>query len=757
MDWVFVERPGFKAAEDLLDAKLRRQGITFTPQALQTLVEFSQKVQLTFDADCRRIDAQTGFTQLLEKASKAASAKANFALATTEVAIWYHFLEFVQQWRVAACKTYYGADVAGVYTQEKHEDPSATGNAAQDMAGPYKNVYSVTPDMLEGSRQIRMKVVAHDKDKKGMSINLTEAAHLHQLYLSVEEKDKVDKKKDPTHPQITAMEKITRAAASRSPNKVRLDSEEVCCLAKLLNSKTLLRWGEKATVPTGKQKETKTQPPTTETRTNASKNNKGQPTSLGLKDENKGVKGPSVKNPLRADHQQTKKYQPPTLDPKIGNEAIATDDRLKAMVTIVSPNIVPSILQTTPSPIITRWLAPLEAAMQGIDEKCGKIEELAKRLDKRALDLEHGYEEELEQERDAYAELEQETQEKIAKLEFELSAANDQINKKSTVDEKRYEELLQAERDSYLKLKKETEEKLGKLESELQTTNSKIEKVKTNHVKREGQWTTKIQTSTNETAMWKDKFEREVGRHDILKLDFEATLEELAGLKGEQSKIAEREAKCAALENELAVLRSSRTNPQLEKANIAKAVRDATADTQAELEKVQASMAKLQAELQERQAVVVDLIKHSEQREAIFNEENAKTQVGMASLQAKLQEKQKELANQIQHADQCEGAVIQKQATLDKQVQHSNDCESNIKEKDAKIAELQKSLIATDQMHVKAMLNLKEARRETSPDPTIVRALDEERMACTHLKDQLTSAANALKALALQLETEGGL
>lgn len=141
----------------------------------------------------------------------------------------------------------------------------------------------------------------------------------------------------------------------------------------------------------------------------------------------------------------------------------------------------------------------------------------------------------------------------------------------------------------------------------------------------------------------------------------------------------------------------------------------------------------MQAELQDKQAALAEQTQQLEQCEARFKEKDAKKQVDMVKLQTELQEQQKELAKQIQRADQCQSAVIQKQAALNKQLQLSEQCKASVKEKDAKIAELQESLAAKNELQIKTLAALKETRRHTSADPTIVRALDEERSRCSVL------------------------
>lgn len=143
--------------------------------------------------------------------------------------------------------------------------------------------------------------------------------------------------------------------------------------------------------------------------------------------------------------------------------------------------------------------------------------------------------------------------------------------------------------------------------------------------------------------------------------------------------------------------RSSRTNPQVEKDNIAKAVRNAIADKQAEVDKARAELGKLAVELQETQA------------------------------------------------------------QLTKQSQLSNQWEVVVKEKEKTIAFLDKKLfdkedILNETNNVLSKTNDElEVARQSTPDAKLLRDLEEERMESQHLKDRMESVAALLQELTLQL------
>ncbi|KAE8453120.1 hypothetical protein EG329_012307 [Mollisiaceae sp. DMI_Dod_QoI] len=652
-----------QAAVDLDLAKDAGEGITFNHRYLKELVDFSQTLQLMPIERGRDEDAKIDFNELLERAAEAVMAKVNFALTAGEVVVWHQFFHRVATWKTL-------------------QSDSAI-------------------EMKMGVQKIQEKLAACEKAGQDMWLDFSEVKDLHNFYIFLKASNRalLNKCKDPTHPQITAMEKVSRVATSRNAAQVYLDSEEVCCIFKLLkscpeitplplpNGEDTRKQQIKPNVSDGILQGVEALRATPALRNDQAKEEQRKP--LGRKDENKGMQASSTTTAICADSSQSKKDQSKTADSKASNTVIAFDDKLKTLVTKYLPEIVPSVLESKELPI-HRWMNHIEVALGKLDEKARKTQLELEQLSGMMLDDEQEYEERLQDARDDYAELEEETKHKMAKLELELQTANNQLSKKASNYEKKYEEQLQVERDLYAKLKKETEEKLVKVDSELQTANNKIEKAKTEVTKREAKWATKLQTSNNDAIAWKDMFDAEVAGHDVLKLDYEATLQELASLKVEYKKIAERETKCAALENELAVLRSSRTNPQVEKDNIAKAVRNATADKQAKLDKAQAGVAKLRTELQEKQA---------------------------------------ELAKQSQQ------------------------CKEIVKEKDSQISLLKDSLAAMEEILSKTKIDLEEARHQSSPDPTTTQMLDEERIESKHLKNTLNSAADILQALALQLRT----
>jgi chromosome segregation ATPase len=143
--------------------------------------------------------------------------------------------------------------------------------------------------------------------------------------------------------------------------------------------------------------------------------------------------------------------------------------------------------------------------------------------------------------------------------------------------------------------------------------------------------------------------------------------------------------------------RSSRTNPQVEKDNIAKAVRNATAAKQAEVEKARAELGNLGVELQGTQA---------------------------------------QLTKQSQISNQWDAVVKEKEKT--------------ITFLDKKLFDVENILNETNNVLSKTSAELQAARQST-PDTKLLRDLEEERMESQHLKDRMESVATLLQELTMQL------
>ena len=114
-----------------------------------------------------------------------------------------------------------------------------------------------------------------------------------------------------------------------------------------------------------------------------------------------------------------------------------------------------------------------------------------------------------------------------------------------------------------------------------------------------------------------EKYQQEAEAHSIFKLDYESTLEELNSLKDITKKTSdEHDAKMLAQEEELAKLRSSRTNPKIEKDNIERAVRDAVHAKQTEVDGAKAESRQKQAEIERFQIELCDMQDALQQKES---------------------------------------------------------------------------------------------------------------------------------------------
>ncbi|KAI9048705.1 hypothetical protein LZ554_007536 [Drepanopeziza brunnea f. sp. 'monogermtubi'] len=184
---------------------------------------------------------------------------------------------------------------------------------------------------------------------------------------------------------------------------------------------------------------------------------------------------------------------------------------------------------------------------------------------------------------------------KDAREELEISYMKDLSDIKSKADEE-----LRLERGN---LKKSLGLKIYGLETQLAAEETKREKDLTASNKRYGQLSSQLTKSQEDASTWETRHNDLLAKSNIVDLDYQATCTALEDLKVELKKTAgEKNAKIVALEQDIAVIRSKRTNPQVEEDMINRAVEDAKNKAKKEAGEVQAKMENLQKTHIETQA-----------------------------------------------------------------------------------------------------------------------------------------------------------
>ncbi|KAK0107157.1 hypothetical protein ONS95_003863 [Cadophora gregata] len=152
-------------------------------------------------------------------------------------------------------------------------------------------------------------------------------------------------------------------------------------------------------------------------------------------------------------------------------------------------------------------------------------------------------------------------------------------------------EDLRSERGSYATLKRNLSRRIDDLERDLETTKKTLQKTEAKITKRAEQHST-----------------YEIKNHGFTKPDYESTLEELESLKATGKRTSDdHDAKLLAQGQELAKLRSSRTNPKIEKDNIERAVHNAMRVRQAEIDDIKAESRQKQAEIDRLEIELTDM------------------------------------------------------------------------------------------------------------------------------------------------------
>ncbi|KAL2073203.1 hypothetical protein VTL71DRAFT_10527 [Oculimacula yallundae] len=228
------------------------------------------------------------------------------------------------------------------------------------------------------------------------------------------------------------------------------------------------------------------------------------------------------------------------------------------------------------------------------------------------------------------------------------------------------EESTRSADEAYSKLKSESDQKISRLENELRTTKSNAEKSKTASSKHQGSLESKLSTAKKEAIKWEKKFNTEAESKRLLRQDYDTLSQKHETLTTRSQNLStEQHTKIATQEKELAVLRSRRVNPAIERDAIARAVANALAIKQIELDAKQRVLDTQQIELEAKQqeldatkALVVHQVDlDAKQRELVIKES------GLESERIRLQGVQEEhdealKARNVQIADLKESLAV---------------------------------------------------------------------------------------------------
>ncbi|KAL2073202.1 hypothetical protein VTL71DRAFT_10526 [Oculimacula yallundae] len=172
------------------------------------------------------------------------------------------------------------------------------------------------------------------------------------------------------------------------------------------------------------------------------------------------------------------------------------------------------------------------------------------------------------------------------------------LDKKLSDAKSQAAEDLRAERGAYTKMKQTLGQKIADLEEQLQARKTDFDKAQTANTKRQTQFDSMIQKAKTKVIALNQNLDEKAAEWGVLQRDYDATLTELNELREEKRKSSDsRDKKLLNLEQELAVLRSFRPNPEFEKDNVTRAVGEATQGLKVELEKKQRQLHDKQAEL----------------------------------------------------------------------------------------------------------------------------------------------------------------
>lgn len=193
---------------------------------------------------------------------------------------------------------------------------------------------------------------------------------------------------------------------------------------------------------------------------------------------------------------------------------------------------------------------------------------------------------------------EEELQAEKARCAMRIEENEKSLDKKLSDIKDKATEDLRFERGVSAKLKQSLNQKISGLENQLQTSKADFEKAQVANTKRQSQLSSALRKAQEDAGNWEKKYDEQVASTSVLQSDYDYTVQELEKLRLENKEASQkRDEKLHALEQELVVLRSNRTNPQVEQDKITEAVRNATHDMRIEVVKAHAELEKKQFEV----------------------------------------------------------------------------------------------------------------------------------------------------------------
>lgn len=499
MDYPALKKfPDCRATRQLTEAKESKRGATFEPLDLEMLIKCTESAWPWYwQCQCPACssDEMTYAAQLLAKADNAVNAKRILSLTSGDVIIWCLLLSNIEEHSIR--KEIYVLDSSSRSTQEDEDTTTKLMNKVLECRG----------------------------NNKGLSLDRTEAYMLLGEYGLLEEQGRIQiPLDDPENPFVTSQNKFSRAA--RTSSTVQLEPEEVSCLDKVFGQRAI--------------DELKNRIFATPSRSASSTT----------------ASAPAPPKPAPSTTRQRPTPSTSSTSPKNTetHETMSADKILKDLVARYNPSAATSVLNSN-QPMVTRWVKPIETILKALDTKSTKAQGEADRMRLSMLETEDKYEKELDSARQAHELSEAVMQCKLAKAEEDFKSKSEAFDKQNAIAEKKHKEQLQIDSELYSRLKSEKGEEVAKLELALGNAKNEVKELKREATKAEAQRKVEIQSRKNEISILKGKLKAEISNAAILNLDFEAVLADKTILQDSYSQMTEREAKCAALESELAALR----------------------------------------------------------------------------------------------------------------------------------------------------------------------------------------------------------
>lgn len=450
-----------------------------------------------------------------------------------------------------------------------------------------------------------LKLNEWKEDRTDVKLTINQASSLSSLlpFVTTSTNPRIDPAKDPWHPQLTTMQKLEKYWKSGSKNSLHLDSEESCYLA----TKILDRFPEelRKTASNGCEL-SKLGCKTTFNVTNGSvKNTTDTGGNVPSKSDIKNLK-PNVTTNRRASApaaaasfesidailDRVLSQFPQALDSgSLQKLKVLQTEGIKAVLMAVLGRQFPKLLEARPSKSCSanHFLTFLEDGCNALKneitvvtkKKDQEFKLMRSSLENKIAELGAKEEHTRASEQEAYALLQTKKKKAVADLEVKL------VDLKLQADaDVKYERIANAE------LKREFSQKISDLEKQVQTGQNNLQKAEAKISKQKELGLLNLQKFKSQRADLKADLDRKTEELNIQKLDYEATCDDLKALKADHSNgFKDKEAKYQAQEQELAALRSKRTNPQVERDNLDRAVREAVLK---ELDKKQKQLLALQ-------------------------------------------------------------------------------------------------------------------------------------------------------------------